>query len=297
MELNPEAWLYDNLEACCDRYFAGWNHNKCMNVKGSGLWYVSHKLEKCVTDCEEGQGATCGGLANPISDDLFADPRSCCENELAWRFTDFCEADSLHSNCYAGTGKYYRGDTAGVEVCVKDCDPVATGDDTCGGLVEDSYVVLHDTPEECCSQEYNWMTIELCAARTTQTDISVYWPDKTNSKCVLDSVTPAQDLSISVYNSTAACCEEGVHWLTEAECLTASGDSAAVTSTNKFFVDWKHEKCIKDCEGSAPCAGAGVAQSWDELFETTSACCDRISWVPREECVYDGTYAIERERE
>ena len=59
--------------------------------------------EKCVTDCKEGQGATCGGLANPISDNLFADPGSCCETELAWKFTDFCEVSlstretSLHS--------------------------------------------------------------------------------------------------------------------------------------------------------------------------------------------------------
>ncbi|KAL7531547.1 hypothetical protein ACHAXR_007166, partial [Thalassiosira sp. AJA248-18] len=168
MDLNPGAWLYDTLDACCERYFGGWNKNKCLNIKGSGLWYVSHRLEKCVTDCDESQGGRCGGLANPISDDLFTDPRTCCEKELGWKFTDFCEMESLGSSCYAGTGKYYRGDLAGVEVCVKDC-VLNTNDPVCGGLIEDSYVVQHDTPEECCTQEYNWMTNELCTARTTHT--------------------------------------------------------------------------------------------------------------------------------
>jgi len=224
MELDPESWLYDTLEGCCERYYSGWNKNRCINVRGSGLWYVSHLLEKCVTDCEEGQGATCGGLANPFSDNLFADPRSCCLAELGWRFIEFCEADSLLTSCYTGTGKYYRGDTAGKAVCVRDCDPEVTGDTTCGGLVEDTYVVFHDTAEECCSIEYNWMNNELCAARSDQIQVNKYWPDMTNSKCILDSQTPAEELSIMIYNSTAECCSEGIYWLSEAECLTASGN-------------------------------------------------------------------------
>ncbi len=48
----------------------------------------------------------------------------------------FSQAESLLSNCYAGTGKYYRGDTAGSDVCVRDCNPEVNGDTTCGGLVE-----------------------------------------------------------------------------------------------------------------------------------------------------------------
>jgi hypothetical protein len=295
MVKNPDAWLFDDLEGCCDQYFGGWNKNKCMNVKGSGLWYVSHQLQKCVTDCEEGQGATCGGLANPVTDDLFANPKDCCESDLPWRFINFCEAESLHSNCYGGTGKYYRGDTAGVEVCVRDCDPEATGDTTCGGLVEETYIVLHDTAEACCSVEYGWMTGELCVARTTQSDASVYWPDKTNSKCVLDSEEAATDLSIAVFTTLDKCCEEGVYWLSESECLTASGTATSEAATNRFFLDWKHEKCVQDCEGAAPCGGAGLMKKWHESFDTKSACCDRISWIPREECSYDGSYAVGRE--
>lgn len=143
------TWVLDSLEECCYRFFPGWNFNKCMNVRGSGLWYVSHLNGKCVTDCEEGYGETCGGLANPIADHLYADARSCCESELPWRFVEYCQvsvwltlfciyikkgmrikfifalvkANSLLSKCYAGTGLYYRGDSAGRKVCVRDCSP------------------------------------------------------------------------------------------------------------------------------------------------------------------------------
>ncbi len=93
-----KIWLLDSLEACCSRFFSGWNFNKCMNSKGSGLWYVDHTSDKCVTDCEEGNGKMCGGLANTFSDNLYSDPRSCCESELSYRFIDFCEVKEVFSS-------------------------------------------------------------------------------------------------------------------------------------------------------------------------------------------------------
>ena len=91
---NTEAWLFGSLKECCDRYYGGWKKNKCMNIKGSGLGYVSHMGGKCVTDCDSGSGGTCGGLANLFSDNLFTDPRSCCGSELPWAFIEFCEVSS-----------------------------------------------------------------------------------------------------------------------------------------------------------------------------------------------------------
>jgi hypothetical protein len=55
------------------------------------LWYVDPRGNKCVTDCVEENGVTCGGLANVFSDRLYSDPKSCCESELQWRFVDFCQ--------------------------------------------------------------------------------------------------------------------------------------------------------------------------------------------------------------
>jgi len=279
------AWSFVSLEECCVQHFGGWNMNKCMNVKGSGLWYVSYTGGKCVTDCNEGSGETCGGLANPHSDDLFTNPRSCCKSDLFWVFLEFCEAESLISSCYGGTGLYYRGDAAGIEVCVRDCDPI-TSDTTCGGIVEDSYVVLHDTAEDCCSIEYDWIENELCAARTTHTPLDKYWPDMLNGKCIKDSETQSEDLDVSIWNSKSECCTNKIHWKSEAKCLTDSGDNATVAQgSRQFFIDWVNEQCIQDCEGPAPCGGIG--KSWEELYETENACCEMIPWVEREECVYD----------
>jgi len=123
------------------------------------------------------------------------------------------------------------------------------------------------------------MTNQLCVARTMQTDINVFWPDKTNSKCVLDSKTPAQDLSISVYNSMAECCKEGVYWFSEEECLTASGNITARAATNKLFIDWENERCIQDSEGAV-----NSLQFWDDRFDTVSECCDRLTWIPKKDC-------------
>jgi len=86
-----QAWLFDNLEECCNQHFGGWNQNKCMHPGGSGLWYLSHVNGKCVTDCDEGTGITCGGLANLESTDLFTDPMKCCETKLPWVLAEFCE--------------------------------------------------------------------------------------------------------------------------------------------------------------------------------------------------------------
>jgi hypothetical protein len=39
--------------------------------------------------------------------------------------TQLLQAESFVSSCYAGTGLYYRGDSAGSDVCVRDCDPAS----------------------------------------------------------------------------------------------------------------------------------------------------------------------------
>ena len=91
---NDETWILDSLEECCERYFT-WDTNACMNVKGSGLWYADVYNNVCVTDCDFGEGSFCGGQADVFSDNLYANPRSCCETELAWQFVEFCEVSHL----------------------------------------------------------------------------------------------------------------------------------------------------------------------------------------------------------
>jgi len=279
-----DSWVFDTLEECCDKHYSGWNKNKCMKFTyGSGLWYASHDNSKCMMDCPEGDGKGCGGLVSLSRDELFSSPRSCCETKFSWLFVEFCEFNSLPNSCYEGTGLFYRGDTVGKQVCVRDCDP--TKDATCGGLVVDSFVVLHNSATECCSTEYGWMNSELCAARSTKTLLEMYWPDKINSRCSKESEIPADDLGVLLFDSLAECCTASISWRSKAECVAASGGGDS-SGTGKFYVDWGGSgRCVKDCKGSPPCFK--LAQSWDDLYDTESDCCDVISsWIPRKDCVY-----------
>jgi hypothetical protein len=158
---------------------------------------------------------------------------------------------------------------------------ITGGDRTCGGLVEETWVVLHDTAEDCCSFEYSWIDTELCAARTTHTLNGKYWADKESGKCYQDSVVPTEDLSVELYDSIEDCCAFGVPWLSEGACLAASGNDVSGLGSNSFYV--QNDKCAKDCVGAAPCGG--LAQGWNTKYDTEAECCAQISWVARKECV------------
>eukprot|EP00804_Cyclotella_cryptica_P013486 CCRYP_020173-RA/>CCRYP_020173-RA protein AED:0.36 eAED:0.26 QI:0/0/0/1/0/0.5/2/0/299 len=222
MKNSRSVWLCSSLMDCCSRYFPGWNFNKCISPKGSGLWYVNHLEGKCVTDCEEGNGATCGGLANPTSDELYNDPKSCCQSQLPYLSAAYCE----------------------------------------------------------------WIDVDLCVARSTKTGTKKYWPDRINGKCVDDTEMPTEDLSLSLFDSITECCTSplGIFWQSEKACLSASGaDVIAIEEVSNFYIDWVITKCVRDCEGPAPCGG--FAQKWDVLYDSESDCCAAIPWIPVKQCV------------
>ncbi|KAL3778805.1 hypothetical protein ACHAWO_012144 [Cyclotella atomus] len=239
-------------------------------LSGSGLWYVDPLSNKCVTDCEEGNGETCGGLANVFSDRLYSDPRSCCESELHWRFVEFCEAESFVSSCYGGTGLYYRGDSAGSEVVTQHVAVLSKKLGWC-------YMIQQ---KACCSSEYSWIDTELCAARTTLASHGKYWADK-SGKCYQDSVVPTTDLSVELYDSIEDCCSFGVPWLSERACLSASGIDMTGSGSNLYYI--QKEKCVQDCEGAAPCGG--LAEKWNTIYDTEAKCCAQIPWVAKRDCV------------
>jgi len=277
MKREPGYYLYDDLEACCDEHYSGWNKPKCMNYKGSGMWFVDHILGKCRTDCEKDIGGSCGGIANTMSVDLFTNPKDCCEAELLWANSDWCEADSLEIKiCYCGTGKYYRGNT----VCVKDyASSCAGGDETCGGIVETSDVKLYDSTAACCADHFDWIENELCDARSNGLAVEKWWPDMSNSICVKDSETRAEDLSVSLYDTVEACCAI-INWSSDASCK-AKSTGEALQGSGKYFIDWVKNKCAEECVGPPPCGGVASGQ----VYDTADACCDEIPWVLRRDCV------------
>jgi len=193
----------------------------------------------------------------------------------------------LNSSCYGGTGKYYRGDTAGVDVCVRDCS-TDTADQSCGGIVEDNSVPLYESPEDCCTQQYGWIENDLCVMRTTLTTATKYWPDKIKGKCVDDSVTPTEDLSVTIYDTISDCCTNEIQWLSEISCTVASDSTAAAyAGTGKYYINWSDEQCVKDCVTGAGCGGLApdYMDETNYMFDSASACCSLMSWNDISECI------------
>ncbi|EJK52579.1 hypothetical protein THAOC_28129 [Thalassiosira oceanica] len=80
-------------------------------------------------------------------------------------------------------------------------------------------------------------------------------------------------------SSKQDCCEANFIWMLN-ECLgSSSGPTGGATS--KWFIDWDDFKCKRDCAvGTGPSCG-GRAESWEELFDTRSACCStKAAWNP-----------------
>ena len=90
--------------------------------------------------------------------------------------TTTLQAESLRTTCYCGTKEWYRGDSAGSDTCVQDCDE-SCGGSTCGGIVKEKSIVLNESAEKCCTEQYSWIEKDLCTARSTKTPIGKYYPD------------------------------------------------------------------------------------------------------------------------
>ena len=197
----------------------------------------------------------------------------------------------MNSSCYGGTGKYYRGDIAGADVCVRDCS-IDTADRSCGGIVEDNSVQLYESAQDCCKDQYGWIDNDLCVMRTTFTTATKYWPDKVNGKCVDDSFTPTEDLSLKVYDTISDCCTNEIQWRSERSCTVASNSTAAAyAGTGKYYINWTKEQCVKDCVTGAGCGGLApdYMDETNYMFESASACCSLMSWNDISECIRNAT--------
>ena len=277
MRMNPSSWMYGTIEACCTRYYYGWNYQQCLGSNGSGLWHVDFLDQKCVTDCPKEAGPLCGGFA-PTEESLFDSALSCCTSMLGWLYSEYCESQSLLNTCYVGTGKWYRG--AQDNQCVKDCVPAKHP--TCGGIVAEDWVPLYEDASECCNSEFDWQVNDMCVSRSTVNTTAKYYADWKTHKCINDAETPTEDVSLELYDNAESCCTTEISWERLEICVAATMGTVAQGSSD-WYVDWKKLKCSKDCEGSAPCGG--VAQSYTQRYATSSECCAMINPHDRSECI------------
>lgn len=134
--------------------------------------------------------------------------------------------------------------------------------------------------------EYEWIDNELCTLRSTRSTINKYWPDKSNSKCVKYQNRAPEDLSVPIIDTAESCCATYIDWISLSTCVAdADGTSALASGSGKYFVDWEKMKCARSCDGPPPCGGVDAGGNGEEPFESADECCNRLSWVDRDECL------------
>lgn len=111
MRKNPDQWLNDKLESCCQKHYS-WAYSDCIALSGGNpsapatrKWYVNHIEEICQQDCPEESGGACGGLVNPW-DTLYETAENCCTEQLSWIVSATCEAQS-NLTAVIGTSQWY----------------------------------------------------------------------------------------------------------------------------------------------------------------------------------------------
>ncbi|EJK50416.1 hypothetical protein THAOC_30617 [Thalassiosira oceanica] len=142
------------------------------------------------------------------------------------------------------------------------------------------------TLDQCCKRYFGWMLNE-CKGTSGAASSGLWFPDWEGlvDTCKNDGSEPeymALNPGSWMHSSKQGCCEVNFGWMLN-ECL---GSSAS--STDKWFMVYYDEfKCKKDCVvGTGPSCG-GRAESWDELFDTRSACCaEKAAWNPTD-CLVD----------
>jgi hypothetical protein len=295
--------LFDDAESCCKQKFTWIDQDLCEALAGgtyTDKWYVSYQDNACVQDCEydaaDANTIMCGGNPDDSSSKLFATVEICCSTMLGWVDADMCKTVSEGGTVAdpVGTNKWYAA--YGDDLCVKDC---ATGgsDDTCGGIVENTAgMSFFDDAAACCESKFAYVDKDLCAAISDPDPsdgvyTSKFYADTANNKCVQDcdvaggdpcDGTP-DDLSTRLYDTKETCCSSALGWLKSEVCI-ANTDGTAATGSDNWYVNWAESKCVQDCPEADGGNCGGIAESWDVLYSSSSACCERLSWVPASEC-------------
>ncbi|EJK65972.1 hypothetical protein THAOC_13128 [Thalassiosira oceanica] len=141
------------------------------------------------------------------------------------------------------------------------------------------------TLNDCCERYYGWMLNE-CKGTSGGAPSGLWYPDWEGSDdtCKNDGNEPeymALNFDAWMHSSKQACCDANFGWMLN-ECL---GSSAS--TTDKWFMDWDLHKCKRDCAVGTGASCGGRAESWDELFDTRSACCsNKAAWNPTD-CLVD----------
>jgi hypothetical protein len=153
-----------------------------------------------------------------------------------------------------------------------------------------SRLYFENSLSSCCQRFFNY-DYHACMGEAAPAPTGYYpnW-DKGENKC-LDAVEgigpPGYMRNIPqewLFPDIDSCCERYYSW-DKSACIINSGGDMTMAGSSKWFVDWTTSKCVKDCHedsGDAKCGG--LAKNWDDLHTGLSECCERLWWLPRQDC-------------
>ena len=83
---------YTGQDTCCSSHF-NWDYNNCMGIsqRSTGLWYISWNMGKCVKDCEQSEGASCGGLIPGSWLATYDSAEWCCSVNMSYTSVRNCK--------------------------------------------------------------------------------------------------------------------------------------------------------------------------------------------------------------
>ena len=244
----------------------------------------------CVRDCASGgplDGSNnCGEIIEDAWVRLYRTVCECCQAEMNWKNADLCASESDPSS--PGTLQFYLNQEE--MKCVQDCPTTTTGGGPCGGPPKQLLAELFDNVGVCCGEKLPWLDPVKCIAATNGVPPppppggNAWYVDWQSYKCVENcDVGPQCGGLKEVWDvghpDADACCNIMLSWLDPVECIAASTGVPPPSRPDAWYVDWRSDKCVKDCDVGPQCGG--LKEVWDIGWPTDAACCiNMIPWVP-----------------
>jgi hypothetical protein len=202
---------------------------------------------------------------------------SCCNRYFGYMNQLACIASSS-GGAYTGSNKYYPRYLE--SKCAQDCESGAN----CGGVITDTSTPLFSSVQECCSEVFGQIDLDLCVELSIPSGgTNKYFADIPRSICLKDCTgagcTRVTNPSTKLYGDLSTCCSQGLPWVIEEFCTTRSMQQ----TTNKWFASPVDHTCRQDCVSGATCAN--LTDPTESLYATALECCQsELTFMPADNC-------------
>ena len=62
--------------------------------------------------------------------------------------------------------------------------------------------------------------------------------------------------------------------------------AASSSDTEKWYVDWTSQICVRNCDSSTAPECGGQAAAWDTLYDSAATCCESaLAWLSADTCI------------